>query len=106
MSEELSLEQRLAEAEANVERARTSYFQVRTRAQLALRQYGVDARFNDHTGEFETVSGGQRMLVSKANEYVRMGMDFEKILEEIKGNTLLKAQWDKLLMSMRLTETK
>lgn len=106
MSDNLTLEQQLAQAEAEVKRIRTDYIRLRTQSQLALRQFGMNARYNDGKGEFENFTGGQRMLVSKADEYIRMGMDFEKVLEEIKSNMLLKAQWDKLLMSMRLTENK
>jgi hypothetical protein len=106
MSEELSLEVRLARAEARADELSRKYAKLRTHTQMGFRQFGADVRINDTTGAIENVAGGQRMLVDRASEYIRMGQDFEKVLNEIKSNMLLKSQWDKLLMSMRLTENR
>lgn len=45
-------------------------------------------------------------FINLAYRYMVMGRDFDKILSAINENPILKHQWDKLLMAMRLTDPK
>lgn len=97
-----SLYAKVEAAEAATARERKKLTDLSKQIEDMLARMGVEARV-DQYGTIQTPKetvGFDR----EVGRYIRMGKDFEKILQEIKGNELLKGMWDKLVMTMRLTQ--
>lgn len=65
------------------------------------------------TGELKVINQGfnnanlpedDQHFVVLAAQYITKGYHFEILMNEINSNQLLKSQWDKLMMSLKLTE--
>lgn len=97
-----SLYAKVAAAEAETDRVRQRYKELAQQIEHSYARMGVEARV-DSNGTIQTPKE-QAGFDREIGRYIRMGRDFEKLLAEIKSNELLKATWDKLVMSMRLTQ--
>lgn len=64
--------------------------------------------YTDVNNEGELVkvhsSGRAELDVDEINKCIQMGLDFDKILKEIKSNETLFKQWERLLVTMKMVQ--
>jgi hypothetical protein len=99
----LQREQKLKDDMAGVEAKYETL--CRSTTQL-FRAIGMHTYVDRATGELKKSYSGSRaeMDPDTINKCIQMGLDFDKILNEIKSNETLFKQWERLLVTMRMVQ--